>query len=160
MVVFVARRTCKRRTVDRCGVPNQARFAEGCLSSCLAAPGRLALQAMARARVQRFHKQRMAVDETRAYCLSNWSRIIGGALGTLAEEEGFVPASERSELQAARRSLVVQTGPLGPGGGGGIRTHGTLASTPVFKTGAFSRSATPPWSAGLVARFSEASGNS
>jgi hypothetical protein len=30
------------------------------------------------------------------------------------------------------------------GGGGGIRTHGTLASTPVFKTGALSRSATPP----------------
>jgi hypothetical protein len=30
------------------------------------------------------------------------------------------------------------------GGGGGIRTHGTLASTPVFKTGALNRSATPP----------------
>src|SRR5687768_16960012 len=29
-------------------------------------------------------------------------------------------------------------------GGGGIRTHGTLAGTPVFKTGAFNRSATPP----------------
>ena len=29
-------------------------------------------------------------------------------------------------------------------GGGGIRTHGTLASTPVFKTGALNRSATPP----------------
>ena len=30
------------------------------------------------------------------------------------------------------------------GGGGGIRTHGTLTRTPVFKTGAFDRSATPP----------------
>ena len=30
------------------------------------------------------------------------------------------------------------------GGGGGIRTHGTLSRTPVFKTGAFDHSATPP----------------
>src|SRR5262245_47650459 len=29
-------------------------------------------------------------------------------------------------------------------GGGGIRTHGTLADPPVFKTGALNRSATPP----------------
>ena len=28
--------------------------------------------------------------------------------------------------------------------GGGIRTHGDLTTTPVFKTGAFNRSATPP----------------
>ena len=33
------------------------------------------------------------------------------------------------------------------GGGGGIRTHGTLSRTPVFKTGAFDHSATPPTSA-------------
>ncbi len=32
------------------------------------------------------------------------------------------------------------------GGGGGIRTHGDLTTTPVFKTGAFNRSATPPLS--------------
>ncbi len=31
------------------------------------------------------------------------------------------------------------------GGGGGIRTHGDLPATPVFKTGAFNHSATPPW---------------
>ncbi len=30
------------------------------------------------------------------------------------------------------------------GRGGGIRTHGTLSRTPVFKTGALNRSATPP----------------
>src|SRR5215469_6868119 len=30
------------------------------------------------------------------------------------------------------------------GGWGGIRTHGALASPPVFKTGAFNRSATHP----------------
>src|SRR5437763_4728808 len=29
-------------------------------------------------------------------------------------------------------------------GGGGIRTRGPVARTPVFKTGAFNRSATPP----------------
>jgi hypothetical protein len=31
-----------------------------------------------------------------------------------------------------------------PGGEGGIRTHDPLAGTPVFKTGAFNRSATSP----------------
>ena len=35
-------------------------------------------------------------------------------------------------------------GSVGFGGGGGIRTHGTLSRTPVFKTGAFDHSATPP----------------
>jgi hypothetical protein len=30
------------------------------------------------------------------------------------------------------------------GGGGEIRTHGWLAPSPVFKTGALNRSATPP----------------
>ena|GEM_PF-6236859 len=30
-------------------------------------------------------------------------------------------------------------------GEGGIRTHGTLAGTPVFKTGAFNHSATSPF---------------
>jgi hypothetical protein len=32
----------------------------------------------------------------------------------------------------------------GIGGRGGIRTHGTLAGTPVFKTGALNHSATLP----------------
>ena len=32
----------------------------------------------------------------------------------------------------------------GRGGWGGIRTHETLSRLPVFKTGAFNRSATPP----------------
>jgi hypothetical protein len=31
-----------------------------------------------------------------------------------------------------------------PSGGGGIRTRGRVAPSPVFKTGAFDRSATPP----------------
>ena len=33
------------------------------------------------------------------------------------------------------------------GGGGGIRTHDGLSPMPVFKTGAFNRSATPPGAA-------------
>jgi hypothetical protein len=33
---------------------------------------------------------------------------------------------------------------LSSGGEGGIRTHGRIAPTPVFKTGAFNRSATSP----------------
>ena len=32
----------------------------------------------------------------------------------------------------------------GKGGEGGIRTHGTLTGTPVFKTGAINRSTTSP----------------
>jgi hypothetical protein len=37
------------------------------------------------------------------------------------------------------------------GGGGGIRTHEGLSSLPVFKTGAFNRSATPPGLLGFIA---------
>jgi hypothetical protein len=33
---------------------------------------------------------------------------------------------------------------IGAGGGGGIRTHERRKPLPVFKTGAFNRSATPP----------------
>ena len=31
------------------------------------------------------------------------------------------------------------------GGGGGIRTHGCLATSPDFESGTFDHSATPPW---------------
>ena len=43
----------------------------------------------------------------------------------------------------------------GDGGGGGIRTHGGLSSTPVFKTGAFDHSATPPNEPATIARRSD-----
>jgi hypothetical protein len=46
---------------------------------------------------------------------------------------GFSPAEAPISLP---RGLV--------GGGGGIRTHEGLSSLPVFKTGAFNHSATPP----------------
>jgi hypothetical protein len=42
------------------------------------------------------------------------------------------------------RGLTGLTGRIGADGGGGIRTRGPLARTPVFKTGAFDHSATPP----------------
>src|ERR1051325_9078783 len=45
------------------------------------------------------------------------------------------PVDERAS-EASRCSLF--------GGGGGIRTHGSLTTTPVFKTGALNHSATPP----------------
>ena len=39
------------------------------------------------------------------------------------------------------------------GGGGGIRTHGRLSPTSVFKTGAFNHSATPPTRHGVFLFF-------
>src|ERR1700730_10494971 len=42
------------------------------------------------------------------------------------------------------------------GGGGGIRTHEGLSSLPVFKTGAFNRSATPPTLINQAFRWLEA----
>jgi hypothetical protein len=39
---------------------------------------------------------------------------------------------------------VANKGEQHTGGRGGIRTHGTLAGTPVFKTGALNHSATLP----------------
>jgi hypothetical protein len=41
-------------------------------------------------------------------------------------------------------SAMPESTHIGSGGGGGIRTHETVARLPVFKTGAFNRSATPP----------------
>jgi hypothetical protein len=48
---------------------------------------------------------------------------------------------------SASRVLSMQLG----GGGGGIRTHEGLSSLPVFKTGAFNHSATPPGVIRLIA---------
>ena len=49
------------------------------------------------------------------------------------------PASWIRPVTCASRSDKRHTG-----GRGGIRTHGTLAGTPVFKTGALNHSATLP----------------
>src|SRR5436190_21268194 len=47
-------------------------------------------------------------------------------------------------IEAARRIETSQSSTSVYGGRGGIRTHGTLAGTPVFKTGALNHSATLP----------------
>jgi hypothetical protein len=71
-----------------------------------------------------------------------------GLSGTVGQ-----PALHRSACQSGipngppllRAGDVSEGGNLFPKGGrGGIRTHETLARLPVFKTGAFNRSATRP----------------
>jgi hypothetical protein len=69
------------------------------------------------------------------------------------------PRGRRCTAWGRRGSLVLHRGGLSPptpcrspgaqlidyyGGEGGIRTHGRVAPAPVFKTGAFNRSATSP----------------
>ena len=49
-----------------------------------------------------------------------------------------------SQLSFHIELLFILYNILDYGGWGGIRTHGTLAGTPVFKTGALNRSATHP----------------
>ena len=76
-----------------------------------------------------------------------------GSLQVLLQTEfsastgGFSAGLRTHEPPHARgfRSICKEFPDLGVGcGGGGIRTHGDLSATPVFKTGAFNRSATPP----------------
>ena len=57
-------------------------------------------------------------------------------------------ATRRAEPAFGR----ARQGHCGPSGGGGIRTRGPRERTPVFKTGAFDRSATPPDAASVTAR--------
>src|ERR1700730_16188925 len=51
---------------------------------------------------------------------------------------------EREVANLPRETVATQLILLDFGGRGGIRTHGTLAGTPVFKTGALNHSATLP----------------
>ncbi len=71
----------------------------------------------------------------------------------LQAPDGPVKLESSTVLAGARPAFVLealapairQDGfPTPAGGWGGIRTHGGLAPTPVFKTGAFNRSATHP----------------
>jgi hypothetical protein len=50
--------------------------------------------------------------------------------------------------------FILQKKLLYVGGRGGIRTHGTLAGTPVFKTGALNHSATLPSAITLASKAS------
>jgi hypothetical protein len=49
-----------------------------------------------------------------------------------------------TESEQSRKALFCKAFHESDGGEGGIRTHGTVARTPVFKTGALNRSATSP----------------
>jgi hypothetical protein len=76
--------------------------------------------------------------------------------GVWHKTKGFEPSAwtrSSSTVREPQRTSCPTRGPKTPptpdarrasGGGGGIRTHGSLSTTPVFKTGALNRSATPP----------------
>src|ERR1700755_2098331 len=56
----------------------------------------------------------------------------------------MIRRADRHGAEIHLRRLAWSQVPRGESGGGGIRTHGPLARTPVFKTGAIDHSATPP----------------
>ena len=59
--------------------------------------------------------------------------------------EPYIGLTQASATERLMPEMVGrQSRPVLGGGGGGIRTHGGLSPTSVFKTGAFNRSATPP----------------
>lgn len=71
---------------------------------------------------------------------------------------GLIGTAPDSTL-IVKNSLMVRTEPPGAqrrfdagrvGGGGGIRTHGGVTPTSVFKTGALNHSATPPGARQLI----------
>ena len=67
--------------------------------------------------------------------------------GTYRKQFRTGPASRRSPpivFSLALYESFARSPIEGAGGGGGIRTHEGLSSLPVFKTGAFNHSATPP----------------
>ena len=64
------------------------------------------------------------------------AEIIGGGGGIVADATLARWASTEPATFESTRIIH--------GGGGGIRTHGPLAGSPVFKTGALGRYATPP----------------
>ena len=55
----------------------------------------------------------------------------------------FSPLFPKSPVKKKNRTTLNRSA-LCLGGGGEIRTHGRVYSSPVFKTGAFNHSATPP----------------
>ena len=70
-----------------------------------------------------------------AFCLAQ-----NGTSGEISRDSGRLNEEDKTASQAADETQLVAV----LNGGGEIRTHGTLAGPPVFKTGAFNRSATPP----------------
>src|SRR3546814_6076522 len=62
---------------------------------------------------------------------------------------GMRIASQSRSKAGVLKSVRAKVG-LEPGGQGGIRTHGELAPTAVFKTAALNHSATCPWAAAIA----------
>ncbi len=77
--------------------------------------------------------------------LSVYAHLLPGRLDALADrlDELHELQPQRQPDSQSRRSDRVT------GGGGGVRTHGTLSGPATFKVAAFDRSATPPHSAYL-----------
>jgi len=85
---------------------------------------------------------------------ANRARLANSAIAALqtAQREGVGLGKRESKLanmaetvsQSAIQVPVFLQKNSDGGGGGGIRTHGTVARTPVFKTGLFNHSSTPP----------------
>src|SRR5262245_50149787 len=79
----------------------------------------------------------------------------------MAEREGFEPSIQLLTVYSLSRRAPSATRPslhstFLIGGGGRIRTHGTLPRTAVFKTAALNHSATPPERAWARGRTSAA----
>ena len=83
--------------------------------------------------------QRSGITESKAF-LHSWIKRIevdkdkdGGVIEYYMPVTVGIPGSRHAVISMKKS-----------GGGGGIRTHGSVATSPVFKTGAINRSATPP----------------
>ena len=70
---------------------------------------------------------------------------IRGWLGLTWERYKGVLATEQGLFGAIEDVLKEESG-----GGSGIRTHGTLTRTPVFKTGALNHSTIPPGTGQII----------
>jgi hypothetical protein len=74
--------------------------------------------------------------------LSNSQASVGGEGEIDSGHPGPRPAGALRASKIA--SAILSNSQASVGGEGEIRTHGDIAITPVFKTGAFNRSATSP----------------
>jgi hypothetical protein len=82
-----------------------------------------------------------SIDEsTRYHGLNEMSSFAEPMEDSLREADGFKQTGTQVRLQAGLSAV----GLAKAGGGGGIRTHGTLSGTPDFESGTIDHSATPP----------------
>ena len=92
-----------------------------------------------------------AVEWPPIYAIAGQIALFAFALGPLSPK-GIARYHKLSLIEGGQGTRRRRTGGINEtapfraafGGGGGIRTRGTLAGTPVFETGPFNRSGTPP----------------